>query len=247
MTGKRNLVIMLCAFILLILAVNQGINQERQMPKKIQKFIRIQKKYFENAPNYDCYGRDGVTMLYVPAATAVFFKNNIIPRDLTARVDSVVTMEVSSNMKGKSLISRLFFGPIDTGMIILLGITLLAMFYGYETPHNYRFMMFLSGIVAKASLLPALIFSRFLAFITGLLVVVTGLMFFIHSRGAGFTGTGYHGLFILLLLTLAMMLVFFFDWFHPGHHTIGQRGFIPAVSHMDRVGNCCPGRTCLCT
>jgi hypothetical protein len=216
MTGKRNLVIMLCLFILLILAVNQGINQEKQMPNKSKKFIQIQKKYFENATNYDGYGRDGVTMLFVPAATAVFFKNNIIPRDLTARVDSVVTMQVSSNMKGKSLISRLFFGPIDAGMIILLGITLLAMFYGYETPHNYRFMMFLSGIMAKASLLPALIFSRFLAFTTGLLVVVTGLMFFIHTRGVGFTGPGYHGLSILFLLTLAMMLVFFLIGFTLG-------------------------------
>lgn len=216
MTGARNLVFMICTFIILVLAVNQGIKQEKQKPEKIQKFIHIQKKYFENAPNYDCYGRDGVTMLFVPAATAVFFKNNIIPRDLTARVDSLVTMRISNNMKGKSLISRLFFGPIDTGMIILLGITLLAMFYGYESPHDYRFMMFLSGIKAKASLLPSLVFSRFLAFITAFLVVLTGLMVYIHTRGVEFTGQCYQVLFMLLLLTGAMMLVFFLMGFSLG-------------------------------
>jgi hypothetical protein len=216
MTGKRNLLIMLCAFILLIIAVNKGINEENKMPEKIQKFIQIQKKYFENAPNYDCYGRDGITMLFVPAVTGVFFKNTVIPPDLTARVDSVVTLQVYNNMKGKSLISRLFFGRIDAGMVVLFGFTLLAMFYGYETLQGYGYIMFVSSITTKASLLPSLIFSRFLAFTTGFLVIVTGLLLFIFIRGVGFTGADYHGLFIILLVTLAMMLVFFLMGFILG-------------------------------
>lgn len=214
--GKRNLYIMLCTLILLIIAVNYGINQEKKMPEKIQKFIQIQKKYFENATNYDGYGRDGITMLYVPSAASVFFKNNIIPRDLTARVDSVVTLQVINNMKGKSLISRLFFGSIDAGMVILFGVTLLILFYGYETLHNYRYIMFLSSIKAKGSILPALVFSRFLAFTTGFLVIIIGMILFIHIRGVHFNGPGYHGLFILLLLTMAMMLVFFLIGFTLG-------------------------------
>jgi hypothetical protein len=215
-TGKRNLLFMLCFLILLIVTVNTGIDVEKKMPEKIQKFIQIQKKYFENTTNYEGYGRDGISMLYVPAPTGVFFKNTVLPRDLTARVDSVVTLQVTNNMKGRSLISRLFFGGIDAGMLVLFLVTLPVLFYGYESLHGYRYIMFLSGLKAKASLLPALVFSRFLAFTTGFLVIITGMMLFIHIRGVHFDKSGFHGLFILLLLTMAMIMVFFLTGFTLG-------------------------------
>jgi Ca2+/Na+ antiporter len=214
--GKRNLAIMLCTLLILIIFVNNPIREQKNQPAKIQKFSQIQKKYFENAPNYDCYGRDGVTMLYAPAKTNVLFKNNITPRDLTARADSVVTLQVINNMKGKSLISRLFFGGIDAGLVVLFAVTLLVLFYGYETLHDYRYIMFLAGIKAKGSFLPALVFSRFLAFTTGFLLVISGLMLFIHTRGIHFDSNAYHGLFILLLLVMAMSLVFFLIGFTLG-------------------------------
>lgn len=205
-TGKRNLIIILCTFIILLAAANQGINERKKIPGKIQKFIRIQKRYFENATNYDGYGRDGITMLHVPSANRVICRNTPIPSDLTARVDSVVTLRIKNNMKGKSLIARLFFGRIDVVLVVLIVFTLLAMFYGSESFHTREYLKFLASIISHARIFWALLFSRFLSFILGFIVLAAGLMMFIQTRGVRFTTLDYNGLLILLLAALGMML-----------------------------------------
>jgi hypothetical protein len=75
------------------------------------------------------------------------------PGDFQAKADSVVNLQINNNMKGKSLISRLFFGRIDFTIIVLIWLTLLVLYYGYVIEMTRKFVRFWIDQVFYHSLL----------------------------------------------------------------------------------------------
>lgn len=208
-TRKRNLFIFIITFLLALYFVNKGIIGNKNQPQKIENFKQIQKNYFNNTPNYDCYSRDGVTMMFIPAPISVLSRKTVTPPDLTAKADSVVTLQINNNMKGQSLISRLFFGRIDFAMIVLIWLTLLALYYGFESFYYIGYIKFLSSGASPGRVIVSLAAARYLVFASGFIMLFAGLLVFTKIRGIVFSGSDYQGCLLFLLAALGLMLVFF--------------------------------------
>jgi hypothetical protein len=206
---KRHLFIFLITFLLALYFVDKGIIDKKNQPQKIENFKQIQSHYFKSTPNYDCYSRDGIKVLYVPAPISVFFRKTVSPADLTAKADSVVTLQIDNNMKGQSLIARLFFGRIDFAVIVLIWLTLLALYYGYETLYYTGYIKFLSSGASPGRVNLALTAARYLVFAFSFLLLFSGLLVFIKIRGIVFSGSDYLGCWLFLLAALGLILVFF--------------------------------------
>jgi len=206
---KRNLFIFLLTFLLALYFVNKGIVENKNHPQKVENFKQIQSNYFDTTPNYDCYSRDGVTMLYIPAPISVLFRKTATPPDLTAKVDSVVTLRINNNMKGRSLIARLFFGRIDFAVIVLIWLTMLALYYGYETFFHTGYIKFLSSGASPHRVNVSLSAARYLVFASWFLLLFAGLIAFIKIRGIAFSASDYTGCLLFLLAALGLVLVFF--------------------------------------
>lgn len=208
-TRKRNLFIFLITFLLALYFVNKGIIDKKNQSQKIENFKQIQKNYFNSTTNYEGYGRDGITMLYISAPISVFSRKTVTPPDLTAKADSVVTLQINNNMKGQSLISRLFFGRIDFAMIVLIWLTLLALYYGFESLYYTGYIKFLSSGASPGRVIVSLAAARYLVFASGFILLFAGLLVFIKIRGIVFSGSDYQGCLLFLLAALGLMLVFF--------------------------------------
>jgi hypothetical protein len=206
---KRNLFIFLLTFLLALYFVDKGIVENKNQPQKVENFKQTQKNYFNKITNYDGYSRDGVTMLYVPAPISVLSRKTATPPDLTAKVDSVVTLRINDNMKGRSLIARLFFGRIDFAVIVLIWLTLLALYYGYETFYHSGYIKFLSSGASPLRVSVSISAARYLVFASGFLLLFAGLLVFIKIRGIAFSASDYTGCVLFLLAGLGLMLVFF--------------------------------------
>ncbi len=208
--SKRNLVIWLILLALTLLYTHNGIRDYRTESEKEDKFKKIQSTYFQTTRNYDGYGRDGIKSLFVPAPTAALFKNTIIPPDLFAKVDSIVLVALYNNLKGKSLSPGNIGYIPDFSVLSLFILSLLAMFYGYQTIRNRGLLKMLVSCTGRPKQLFALlVLGKFSVFTLAYLLLVSAQVLLLKILGVALTADDYLGLCFFGLSALLMFLFFF--------------------------------------
>lgn len=207
--SKRNLSIWLIAFLVILFFVNTGIDQFKTLPEKEKEFKKIQENYFKNLVNYNEYSIEGEKFLYIPSPVGILVRNTVMPPDMTSKVNSVAAVHINNNLKGKSLISNLFFGRLDFSAIILIAFSLLAMGYGYESLLAREHLKCLASIAPTSHVFRAIVLVRFLLIAVAFLVLYWLLLLFIIIRGVELTGADYTGFMGILQSAILMILCFF--------------------------------------
>ena len=206
---KWNLSAWLIILVLLFLSVNTGINEIESSQVKTQKFKDVQKKYFEKAPNYEVYGRDGTKLLFKPSATGIFCRNTAVPQDLMIKFDSIVMLQIYNNYKGKSLVRGIFPWRADFSGIVMLLLSLQALWYGLTSMRTHDYIKFLCSARSHKRVFYSIVFSRFILFSAAFVVINIILYGFTRARGIRFTGADHVGLLWQLLTGLVILAVFF--------------------------------------
>ncbi|MCP4216307.1 MAG: hypothetical protein GY765_16785 [bacterium] len=188
---------------------NRNCLEYKPVYEKIDKFKAIQGKYFSNTPNYEGYSRDGIRSMFIPSPTGIFFKNSVIPGDMTGRIDSVVTLQMYNNLKGKFVSPGRILYKMDFSGIIYLGIILLSIFTGFETLSNKEFLKFLGSIKNSGVMFYKLILSRFLLFSFFVFLLFAAQLFLIILHGIHLTGADLYGILGYFFTTLIMLSFFF--------------------------------------
>jgi hypothetical protein len=207
---KWNLLTWLTILVLLLLSVNSGINEIESGNIKARKFKDVQKKYFENTPNYEGFGRDGTKILFKPASTGIFCRNNAVPPDLTLKFDSIVMLQIYNNYKGKSLVKGIFPWRFDFSGIVLLLVSLHIMLYGYTSLKYHEYLKFLSSARSHRPVFVSIVLSRFMLFSAAFVAVNIFLYGYTRVRGIQYTGADHVGLLWQLLTALVILGIFFF-------------------------------------
>jgi hypothetical protein len=140
----RNLWVWFATLMVILVFVNNGTNQYKKQPETIQKFNQIQENYFKSIRNYDEYTRVGIRILFTVSPCGVLFQNTTVPGDALAKVDSIVTVQMANNLKGKAARTGIDNGKIDFSSIVLWFIDLFALWYGYEALQTRDFILSLS-------------------------------------------------------------------------------------------------------
>jgi hypothetical protein len=206
----RNLVIWLCTLLLILFFVNKGINQYKAIPGKIQKFNQIQENYFKSMRNYDEYVHHGLKMLFLPSPCGILFQNTTVPGDPQARVDSLVTVQMVNNIKGKAAGSGIDNGKIDFSRIVIWLINLFALWNGYEALKTRDFILSLSGKGSRCRVYFSVVAPRLILFAGAYACMFGCVLLFIKARGIEFSPVDYTALSGYLLATQIMLLFFFF-------------------------------------
>lgn len=218
---KRNLVAWLIILFLMILQANSGVNEIKTIPQKIENQKKIQTEYFKIKSNYELYSRDGIKFFFVPTPNVIFSRNTVIPNDLNAKVDSLVTLSIHSNSKGKALAPGRWAGRLDLAGIISWLVSLLALWYGFQSFHTPEYQAFLSSMRSHGKAFFSIAISRLLIFFYGFLFTIAMVYLYIRLRGVEFTPADHAGLFSSLLAALVMLLFFFLIGVFVG--TFGRR------------------------
>lgn len=206
---KRNLVLWAILILLIILFVNKGIDQYKIMPGKVQKFNQIQDSNFDSMRNYNEYAYYGIKMLFIPAPIEILFKNNTMPPDVTARVTSVIIVQIINNLKGKSIYTGFKLGKTDFSRIVLFLISLLVLWYGYESFHTRGYLASLNSRWSDLKVFLSIGISRFILLVAAFVIMAVCILLFMTARGVQLTGSDYNVLSGYLLVTLLMLLFFF--------------------------------------
>jgi len=206
---KKNIFIWISILLLMIIFINKGINDHLKLDEKNQKLKKIQTAYFNLATSYEGYGRDGIRFYFTPSNNRIFRRNTIIPSDLWGNVDSIVKVNISMNMKGKSLITNLFFGPFDFCLVILLLLTPFAQYCGYDSIQSKEYLKFLISTGSFSQAIISVFVTRFLLFAGGIIALFACAWGFCLIRGIVFTTHDITGFNAILGYTLILMLIFF--------------------------------------
>jgi len=209
-TGKKYLILWVIVLAITIFFVDKGINEFKNQPLKEQKFKEIHDEYFKSIRNYADYVDYGIKMLFSPSPCSILYRNTTVPPDLTAKVDSITTVKIHNNLKGKSLSSGLNLGKIDFSRIVLFLITLMALWYGYESLQHREFLMSLAGSWSNGKLYCSLALSRFILFAGMFVLLKILILLFIAARGVELSAVDYSALLRNLLPALLMVLFFLF-------------------------------------
>ena len=206
---KRNLFLWIILLLLILFFVNKGINQYKILPGKVQQFNQIQDSNFNSIRNYNEYAYYGIKMLFIPAPIEILFKNNTMPPDVTAKVTSVSIIQIINNLKGKSLYTGFKLGNTDFSRIVIFLISLLVLWYGYESFHTRGYLASLNSRWSDFKVFISIGLSRFLLLVASFVIMALCILLFITARGVQMTGNEYKVLSGYLLVTLVMLLFFF--------------------------------------
>jgi ABC-type transport system involved in multi-copper enzyme maturation permease subunit len=207
--GPRNLAVWLIFLVIVLVFVNTGVNDYKKVPEKEEKFKTIQFNYFKNTPNYVGYGRDGIKIVFIPSPTEVLFQNTVVPPDLAAKIDNIVSVNIGNNLKGKSLSPSGIGGRLDFSNLVLLLGSIFALFFGYESLYHKEYLKFLSSLRSHRKTFAAIVISRSILFIAAFLFLFFFVLLFLAVAGIGFSAANYATLAGFLVSKLGMLLFFF--------------------------------------
>ena len=194
--------------LLLFYGVNKGIYNYKVMQENSKEFQKIEAMMFANVMNYVQYSSVGVRYMYVPSASVVFFTDSPLMSELTAKIDSIINLDIYNNCKGSAVFesnNRDFLR--FSGLLILLG-TLFVLFTGYESMCRKEYLKFLSSKFSHIKVFMAVIFSRFISIIFALVVLFGLMVGMVRLRGIELMHTDIKGLWAYLLSTLLILLIF---------------------------------------
>ncbi|UCH92403.1 MAG: hypothetical protein JSV88_19190 [Candidatus Aminicenantes bacterium] len=160
--------------------------------------------------NYIWYKFHGFNILFVLPPTSFISNEAAIPDDMSAKIDFYTKVKIFKNLKGKALSSQGKKINLDISVIIKFLISLMAIFYGFETLQNEDYLKFLSSIWTPRKTFIYVILSRFLLFIMTFLLVMGIVFIFIRIRGVTFNPGDFYFFVGFLLEALIFLGIFFF-------------------------------------
>ncbi len=205
---KRNLLVFLVMFILLLYGVNKGVDKYEDILDKSKEFQEIEERMFRMTIfNYTVYSFLGVRYLFVPSASVIFFTDSPIISELSAKIDSSVNMQILNNFKGSAVFENKRGFLRFSGLLILLG-SLFVLFIGYESMCRKDYLKFLCSNFSHLKLFLSVIFSRFILITFTLVVLFVSMVGMVKLRGIELTSTDFGNLWIYMGVTVLTLLIF---------------------------------------
>ncbi len=206
--NKRNLIVFLIMFLLLLYAVDRGVDQYKEVVANSKEFQKYETLMFKNVMNYSYYSFSGTNYLCVPSVSSIFFTDSSMMFELSAKIDALASLKIYNSCKGKELFKVNNKGFLRfSGVIILLG-TLFVLFIGYEAIMRKEYIKFLSGSFSRLKIFCSIIFSRAILIILSLVAIFAAGVGLVRLRGIEFTTADTRGLGMYLGVTLVTLLIF---------------------------------------
>ncbi|MCP5102667.1 MAG: hypothetical protein GY950_04775 [bacterium] len=204
-----NIIAWIVLFAVTLFLGNMRAREIKAASAKEAAFIQIQNNRFKTTPNYEGYGRDGITSLFMASPMTFLFTNAILPPDLTAKVDSTVCLSISNNIKSKSLSPGNLIYQLDFSGIVLFVLFFMILFSGFDAMQNKKQLKFLSGLFPNKKCFFTLVISRFLVLTSAFLLLLAAQLIPPEIHGLQLSSTDYSGLLDYLAVTLPLMAFFF--------------------------------------
>ena len=206
---RRNLVLFAVIVLLSLYFTWNGISRYRETVEKSQEFRQVESEMFKKMLNYYDYGRYGVNIIFMAGANNVLFGYSNFMSETTAKVDSIVGLKLESDLKSKQIFDDDYLNSFGFSGLIFFLLSLLVLFYGYESLRHRSYLRCLASLVPYRKLFGIMILSRVILLVLGLVFLFALVIGFSLLNGMPFLPGDYAVLAGFLLAAIGMLLFFF--------------------------------------
>lgn len=207
---KRNIILLVVLLLLSIYCVQNGIKEYKKEVEKKNEFKSIELSFFNDVRNYNQYSYVGFKTLFIPSGSSVFFSNPILLSELSAKINSVITLNIVSNCKGGLVLKGNSSFTTRFSNVVFVLVCLLVLFLGFEIMREREFLRFLSSKWSKFGVFISITFSLVILFTLCLLVIFACCIGLTVLQGISLTSLDVNGLVIVLVPMILKLLFFFF-------------------------------------
>ena len=127
---KKNIVILAALILLLQCSLFKDSQEYQVFMEKSKEFQANEALAFKKMANYSMISGLGINILFSPSSSGGFFTHPPLMSELSANINTIVTLDIKNNSQGKSLFkSSSIFQMTFSSILLLLG-TLASLFIG---------------------------------------------------------------------------------------------------------------------
>jgi hypothetical protein len=207
---KKTIGLFLFFSLLSLYFVQIGLNNYINIIESEEDFQDIERLKVKQYINYNQYGSYGFRVLFIPSPLSIYFVNSSTIPGLTSNVDSGERLNIYNSFKeGRTLFADKGGGFKDfSGIMLLLG-SLLVLYLGYESLIHRDYLRFMYGFMDYKRLFFSTVLSRVFILVFLFLLNAGISLIILEINGIQFSG-GEYAHFFTFLVTLVLVLVFFF-------------------------------------
>lgn len=207
--NKRNIIIFLLILLLSLYYVNKGIDNHKRTLEISKEFQDVESILFEALLNYAQYSSHGINLLFIPDIAEIFFTNTGKVSELTAKIDSVTTLNIRNDCKSVFLFKEKYLVPMDFSGMMLLIFSLLTLFYGYDSLRDKGYLKFLTSLTSHKKVFFFVIAARFILIAFSFIFIFVSMFILFPLKNVSIPAYVLVNLSGYLLAALLMMLFFF--------------------------------------
>ncbi len=207
---KKFIIALALVFVLQIYNLQVEFDKAKELKEKEARFQTVGQKYFKKIRTYDVYSVYGIQILFQKSALDVLFNNAIVPEDVTSKIDSISSLRIINDLKGKALDPRKLGSDNGFSGTLLFLMSLMALAYGFLAYESREFQRSLSSLLTALKVFFSVSLCR-LCVIALTLVLMFGVvasMAAVHETP--FTSGDWAGLAVYMTAAFLNLACFFF-------------------------------------
>lgn len=207
---RRNLAFLLVIALLVVWGGKSKTSRYKKELADSKEFQKFEELMFKKIMSYDRYSVEGVDVLFLPAASTIFFACPAVLSQLSANIDTIIALKIVNNCKSKTIFSGNSLYSLNFSNIVLLPGSILALFFGFGSLRKNEYLKMLSSNWTTVKVYMSIILTRGIL-LTLTLLFMTGIMLIVVAAGkVALTASDFSGLLDYLAVSLLMLLFFFF-------------------------------------
>jgi ABC-type Na+ transport system ATPase subunit NatA len=204
-----NILILIAILAVCVFFNLNGIHEYKNVLNEKEEFKKLESLIFKNTDNYTYYSLIGHRVFFVPAASSIFFSNPGAMSEISAHFNSLETLAIYNNCKGKSLFTGSSWRQLRFSYIVFFLGTLLSMFIGHECIRDREYLKSRASTIPYWQAFFYVVIVRFL-FIAAVFLLLMGCMILlVLGHNIQLTAHDYTVIVGYVLETLVTLLVFF--------------------------------------
>ena len=181
--SKATVIVLIVTMALSSYLTLKGTADYQEIMEDVKEFKKTESAMFDMLLNYMYYSLLGIRIKYVPSPAIIFFSPPHTIADLSAKIDTIMAMEIYNHVKGGSLFQGHFPGTMRFSLLVLLLGSFFTILSGVGLLCSREYLKFLTCLCPPQKLLPFLSISRFILITFSFLILLGLQLLILQLRG----------------------------------------------------------------
>lgn len=207
-------------FVLLIISlfsVHKGIIEKKNNKSKIEEFQKIENQMFGFNTNYDTVSRAGASILFDPAPASIFFTNPPVMTEVSAHINTIADLSISSNCQSKTIYISNALLPLRFSTVVYFLGTFAVLYFGLLSMNSKEYLKFLTQGNSRLAVYLSILVSRYILIVLSFLFIFGCTLGLTMIEGIPLSWPFIAGLIPSLLVALLLFLFCLAVGTIPGH------------------------------